>query len=395
MKHRCETFDIAIVGAGPAGSSLAIRLARSGREVLLIDKASFPRDKLCGEFVSPESLEHFEELGVTEGIFGLAPPRLSETVFHSSKGRSLTIPNEWLSNSKAASIGISRSALDNILLIEAINAKADMRSGTSLVEPLVENGTAKGLWLRSASGEKYEIRSKLMIDATGRGRYLARHFDTDRRSARAKQVAFKAHVRGAEIEAGACELFRFDGGYGGCSAIEGGLQDLCFVVDSGRVRGIGNDPREIFENTYLTNPRARKVFKDIEIASAWLTVPLANYGTWNVAPIPGVLAVGDAAAFIDPFTGSGIALALESSKIACNAILAHQENEEIGRVYRQLHSANFKWRLRACAVLRKLSRSQTITELIIGTLGASEIARHFATRMTRSSTLRQSDATNS
>ena len=87
MNNGRENFDVVIVGAGPAGSSAGIRLANAGRKVLLIDKAKFPRDKLCGEFVSPECLDHFEELGVSEDLFRLTPPRLAKTVFHSSNGR--------------------------------------------------------------------------------------------------------------------------------------------------------------------------------------------------------------------------------------------------------------------------------------------------------------------
>jgi flavin-dependent dehydrogenase len=393
MNSSREAFDVAIVGAGPAGSSAAIRLARTGRTVLLVDKATFPREKLCGEFVSPECLDHFEELGVSEDLFRLSPPKLTKTIFHSSKGRSCSIPNEWLSTNGRESVGISRAALDNIFVKKAAASAAEVRESTSLITPLIEDGNARGLRLSSFDRDVYEVEADLLIDATGRGRFLARNFDSSKKIIKAPQVAFKAHIRGARIEVGACELFRFDGGYGGSSAIESGIQDLCFVVESEKVRAIGNDPKTIFEKTYLTNPRAREVFRDCEVVSEWLSVPLSSYGVVDPVPFPGVLAIGDAAAFIDPFTGSGIALALESSKIACETIIESRGLSEIEKRYRRMHAANFEWRLRACAAIRILSRSQMLTELIIGVLGSSEIARRLVTRMTRSSSLRNHDLT--
>jgi flavin-dependent dehydrogenase len=91
-----KQYDVVIVGAGPAGSSLAIRLATAGRNVLLVEQKKFPREKLCGEFISPECLEHFGELGVSSVIDHAGPAPLSKTVFYSSTGRPLPILAEWL-----------------------------------------------------------------------------------------------------------------------------------------------------------------------------------------------------------------------------------------------------------------------------------------------------------
>ena len=76
-------YDIAIVGAGPAGSSLAIRLATAGKRVLLVEKESFPRHKLCGEFISPECLDHFAELGVLGSMQAAGGAEIRETIFYS------------------------------------------------------------------------------------------------------------------------------------------------------------------------------------------------------------------------------------------------------------------------------------------------------------------------
>jgi flavin-dependent dehydrogenase len=387
MSDRRGNFDVVIVGAGPAGSSAAIRLARAGRKVCLLDKASFPRHKLCGEFISPECREHFAELGISQHLADFSPPKLTKTIFHSSDGHSVSIDSSWLSKSGECSLGLSRFVLDNALVERAGECGVEVRESTNVLAPIVEIGAVSGFKLRDKNGGIYEVNTKLAIDATGRGRYLSRHFDERSESIKPKQVAFKTHIRGARIEDGACELFSFRGGYGGCSGVEAGLQDVCFVVDAAQVRSIGSDPLNVFKSMCATNERASVVFRSFEVVGHWLSVPLSRYGSEDVAPFPGLLAVGDAAAFIDPFTGSGIALALQSSKIACDVIVNEDDVNEIGRVYRRSHAAAFKWRLRTCNVIRLLGRTQKLADLLIRGIGCSETARLLLARMTRSSAL--------
>src|SRR5918995_7499477 len=97
-----HSFDVIIAGAGPAGSSAAIHLARKGIRVLLVEQKKFPRAKLCGEFISPECQAHFEKLGVDAAMISSGPALLDETVFYSSKGHHVAIPSKWFSGGRSA-----------------------------------------------------------------------------------------------------------------------------------------------------------------------------------------------------------------------------------------------------------------------------------------------------
>lgn len=380
-------YDVVIVGAGPSGSSAAIRLANSDQSVLLIDKARFPRHKLCGEFVSPECLEHLNELGVLPEVEQHDAQPIDKTVFYSSGARSFSVASRWLAQNAGDSIGLSRQSLDQILVDRAAKCGVMVRTETAVLDLSVDSGRPVRLGLREADGATHEVEASIVIDATGRGRYLARKLDAPGRSVKPGQVAFKAHLRGAQIEPRACEIFSYPGGYGGCSRVEGGLFNICFIVDAGIVRSIGSDPMKVLEGTVLKNKRAAHVLADIEVEGDWISVPIARYGSMDPAPSPGIVAIGDAAAFIDPFTGSGIAIALESSRIACKAIMESRELDQVANAYRLSHTAAFGKRLRICRALRFLSSSPKIADAMIAGLGASEPLRRTFARLTRSTSL--------
>src|SRR3982074_1684980 len=102
-----DSYDVIIAGGGPAGSSASIHLANRNVRVLLVEQKQFPRAKLCGEFISPECRAHFQRLGIEEKMMSSNPALLSETVFYSRSGHSLTLPSRWFEGGRA--LGLSRA----------------------------------------------------------------------------------------------------------------------------------------------------------------------------------------------------------------------------------------------------------------------------------------------
>src|ERR1044071_574693 len=109
-------YDVIIAGGGPAGASAAIHLATRGARVLLAEQKKFPREKLCGEFISPECLIHFKELGVDGQMLKAQPSSLRETVFYSKNGRSVAVPSSWF-RANGFAWGLSRKECRSTQLV--------------------------------------------------------------------------------------------------------------------------------------------------------------------------------------------------------------------------------------------------------------------------------------
>src|SRR3954454_17573185 len=171
MRDLRYTFDVIIAGAGPAGSSAAIHLARKDLRVLLVEQKKFPRAKLCGEFISPECRRHFDNLGVADAMTSSDPASITETVFYSSRGHHVTIPSSWFGGPPA--LGLSRAVMDDVLLKRAQSCGVEVIEGATITEPILDNHTVRGIKLK-INGDEQHHTAPLTIDATGRGRILTR-----------------------------------------------------------------------------------------------------------------------------------------------------------------------------------------------------------------------------
>jgi len=385
-------YDVIIAGGGPAGSSAAIHLAQSGARVLLVEQKKFPRPKLCGEFISPECWAHFERLGVAERMLAGNPAQLSETVFYSKNGANVSVPSKWFSAGGVA-LGLSRAEMDKRLLRRAVDVGVDVREDASVVDLLVQESRVTGVRFKQ-TGMEEAVTSSITIDATGRARSLTRLFERTRsikpRLQQRPLVAFKGHLRNTRVAPGACEIYFYRGGYGGLSTIENGLSNLCFIVNAHDVRAYGSDATRLMRELVSENRRAADTLRNAELASAWLAVSLESFGRHSPAPATGLFAVGDAASFIDPFTGSGMLMALESGELIAGALsprIAQLSNEHVVQSlsanYGKLYHTRFNSRLRVCSMIRRAAFVPGFADLAIRFFGTSKSMRRRVASATR------------
>ena len=394
MNASTNIYDVVIAGAGPAGTSAAIHLAQRGARVLLAEQKKFPRAKLCGEFISPECLDHFAHLGVAEKITQAGGARLTQTVFYSRSGRSVSVPSEWFGNKNAA-LGLSRAEMDHRLLVRAREAGVDVLEETLASGLLRDGERVTGMRLKSGhnGSDTSDVNAPVVIDATGRTRALVRRFQDHKDKSGRQQpllVAYKAHLEDAQVAAGSCEIYFYPGGYGGLSSVENGLSNLCFIASAADVRACHSDPETVMKQFVTKNSRAAHTLAQARARSEWLAVTLDSFGRREPVPADGLLMIGDAAAFIDPFTGSGMLMALEGGELAASVIMRHLPGLRSGVPfsalaydYRTSYKQLFGSRLRICAVLRRAAFVPCLANAAIRLFGASVRARRALAQATR------------
>ena len=383
---------ITIVGAGPAGASLAIRLARADFEVTLIEREKFPREKLCGEFVSPECFAHFRELEVFKAMQNVGGDSISETIFYAPNGKNVRVSSEWFGSGAADALGISRAEMDFQLLEKAKIVGVRVLEQTQTVGLLFEDEKVCGVKVRTGANESKEISADLTIDATGRtsvlGKLIGRNSGGQIKNQKSKTknllVGFKAHLKNVNLQKNRCEIYFFRGGYGGLNFVENGLANHCFLIKAEIVKEFAGDANEIVENVIFQNTRARKTLQNAAPVDDWLAVTIDSFGAKNLNPAPNLFAVGDAAAFIDPFTGSGMLMALESAKILGETITENQfALEKIAAIYPARHAEKFRRRLLICSLMRRAAFAPALAKTLISALSYGEMPRRLLARSTR------------
>ncbi len=159
-----QPYDVAIAGAGLAGASLALRLARDGARVALLDASSFPRDKVCGEFLSPECWGVLDRMGLADEMVGSGYHAIHSVRISTPSGREIVA--DVVGRDGLPGIGLSRSKLDASIVRRAREAGAEVFEGTRVVGAIVEEGRVVGVQARGA--EPFEVRATITVAADGR-----------------------------------------------------------------------------------------------------------------------------------------------------------------------------------------------------------------------------------
>jgi flavin-dependent dehydrogenase len=336
--------DILVCGAGPAGSISALVLARAGARVRIVDRARFPRDKLCGDTVNPGALAILERLGVADvantglAIDGMVVSDASGVRrvgrYRGHRGRALR-----------------RAALDGGLLDAAVRAGAEFDEGVVVREPLVEQDAVAGVLVAGADGASRPLRARIVIAADGassrlaRALRLARHAVAPRRwavGAYFEQVAFPA----ADGRYGEMHIRR--GRYVGVAPMPGGIANVCVVTAD---RAALRDPSALLWSAVRNDAMLADRFCSARLVAKPVCIgPLAVDA--DRSGISGLLLAGDAAGFIDPMTGDGLRFAFRGAELAASAALT-----ALDRGDRDAHAALMQARRREFAVKWRFNRS--------------------------------------
>jgi menaquinone-9 beta-reductase len=311
--------DVLVVGAGPAGAVTALLCARAGLRVRLLDRAEFPRDKLCGDTVNPGALEILRRLGLAAAIDRHALPIRGMVV---SGVGGVRVAAEY--GAGVHGLSILRRDLDWLLVQAAVAAGVQFEPATSVDAPLVETSTGErrvvGVRVRRAGGSE-SVLAPLTIGADGRRSRLATQLGLAHQPMAPRRWAIGAYFEGVEVVPGFGEMHIRPQRYIGLAPVPGGSTNACVVVSEPR-HGALADPAALLMATLRNDPEVGRRFGGARPA----TVPsvLGPLAIDCAAPgMPGLLLAGDAAGFIDPMTGDGIRLALTGAELAAEVALAH------------------------------------------------------------------------
>ena len=283
------TRDVAIVGGGPAGATCAAFCAEAGLSTLVIERAIFPREKVCGDCVNPACWPILDGLQVRERVLALPHSRIGEVEFIGVNGRSVR-------HDICGEIAIKRSVFDQLLLSRARELGAEIREGTTVTA--LEKG-----WSIQTSGETFHARN--LVAADGRNSTVARLLGL-LPALEKERVGVQTHFP-APRDFGDRVVMRFlPRGYCGLASVGEGQLNLCLVSTA---RHIGE----------IKTWAAREFSLPPE--QEWRTItPLAREAV--TAMQPNLLLVGDAARVVEPFTGEGIYYALASGELAARHLIS-------------------------------------------------------------------------
>ncbi|MDQ3127515.1 MAG: NAD(P)/FAD-dependent oxidoreductase [Chloroflexota bacterium] len=316
MAPRSEKTDVLVVGGGPAGAALAIGLARLGRHVVVVERAPAWRWRACGVFTSRATVGALARLGVAPPDLERLARRVPAMRVETAAGTTFRLTYGDDGSLRAAAVGLDRSALDPHLLAMAGAAGSDVRLGITV--RAVRDGIA-------TLGDGTSIAARIVIGADGLRSVVARDAGVVRRPPLGDRPALTFHVEDPEPGAARdARMIVFDGGYVGLAPVPGGRVNVGIVLADEawrrRLRADGAEavaravmaaiPAANYDPVPWRSPR----FCD-EIAGA---APVGS----RVARRAGAdwLLVGDAAGFLDPFTGEGLHRALRSAELATAAV---------------------------------------------------------------------------
>ena len=314
--------ELLVIGGGPAGAAIASLAASRGIKTLLLERDRFPRDKVCGEFLSAEGCAVLARLGILPAIVAKGAMPMDGCLLADAKGRSVQAPLPELSAVGRTALGISRATLDETLLRHAASCGAVVRELTVATTPILENGRVTGITSRgaTASAEKDTIQATLVIAADGRRSMLQRallpSIGDPLDTSRASWFGFKAHfpdrTRGLSRR---IELYVFDGGYAGLGPVEGARLDLALIARVAALKACENSPQRLFEERMLKNPLLAERLGGEPPCSPWKTIGPLRFNVRAPAS-HGAIFVGDAAGTIDPFSGEGMSNALRGAELS-------------------------------------------------------------------------------
>jgi len=373
-KHLKSEYDAIVVGAGPGGSVCAAYLKRKGYNVLLVDKASFPRDKTCGDAISG-SLKVQEQLKLTDTVTSGPHAKVKSVVFSSPKGVVLEIPFS------GTGYVCRRLVYDNIIFEKAKSEGVDILENFSVSDLIFDGAKVAGIKGKEIkTGEEKEFKAKVVVGADGAHSVVAKKTNLLDLDSDHTITSIRCYYKGIKDIKPAIELHFVNEiipGYFWIFPLENGNANVGIGMVNTDYNKAGFSMKdkmfEIIEKNPLFKERfAGSVLEEGSI-KGW-TLPVGSKR--RKAHGNGFVLIGDAAGLIDPFTGEGIANAMTSGQIAADWVdKAIKENNFSEIFFKQYEDEVWSFlgpKMATSYKLQKMGKNKFLTNLVISKAAKSK-----------------------
>jgi menaquinone-9 beta-reductase len=375
-----DRCDALVIGAGPAGTTAAILLARAGWSVAIAEKSEFPRRKVCGEYVSATTWPLLRELGLADALSQTGPAVHRVGLFASDTIMAAPMP---ASRDDADGWGraVRREILDTALLAQARRAGAAAWQPWSVIALREASGGHAATLLHADTRETRTLDCRVVIAAHGSWQHGALPTQASRRAARASDLlGFKAHFRDSKLPAGLMPLVIFRGGYGGMVHVdEGHASFSCCIRRDALARCRAEYPGLGAGEAVITHVAAscrgvRDALAGATRDDAWLSAGPIDPGIRPRAR-GGVFAIGNAAGEAHPLVAEGISMAMQSAWLLCaamiprrDAVLRGEALSAVGLEYSRNWRRHFATRVHAAAIFARLTTGPATAGLSVAVL---------------------------
>jgi flavin-dependent dehydrogenase len=356
-----KLYDVAIVGGGLAGLALSIQSARAGYKTILFEKEKYPFHKVCGEYISFESWNFLDDLGVPLSQMNL--PLIRRLLVTAPNGRELE------QDLPLGGFGLSRYKLDAML------ADIAKGNGVEILERMKVEDIKFENEIFSVQSSMRNIQSKVTVGSFGKRSNLdvkwKRRFLLQKQNKLNNYIAVKYHIK-INWPDDLIALHNFKNGYCGISQIEDQKFCLCYLTTAKNLEQSGNSISQMEKQILFENPHLKKTFSEAEILyESPVTISQISFSIKNQV-VNHVLMAGDAAGMITPLCGNGMSMALHGSKIAFDQIdlFLHKKipRWQLEQDYTNNWQKQFGKRLRAGRMIQRFFGDPILSNLLISTL---------------------------
>ncbi|WP_226065106.1 NAD(P)/FAD-dependent oxidoreductase [Kaistella polysaccharea] len=352
MKNSNCDAEILIIGGGLAGLTSAIHLTKMGCKVIVIEKNSYPKHKVCGEYISNEVLPYFDWLDVN--IEELKPTHITSLQFSSESGR--TIETQL----PLGGFGISRYTLDHALYLKALSQNCE------IIEDQVNEVIFKDDYFEVQLASEKIISSNVVLGGFGKRSNLDLKMNRDFLKNKSPWLAVKSHYKG-EFANDVVGLHNFKGGYCGISKVENNLLNICYLTNFKSFKKYKNI-EEFQEKVVSQNPHLKNILENsTSVFEKPLTISQICFEKKeNVEKH--ILMMGDTAGLIHPLCGNGMAMAIHSAKLASEQTIEFLSEKisrnEMENNYSSNWNKNFKQRLWYGRILGSILEHSKLSEVL-------------------------------